>query len=116
LGHRRSPRETGRLQRFASVAKNRHPNRGRPIEAPQVRLLSIYGNTTRATLATDADQRHDVSRPLSAKRSGEYTVLFASWPVTKIDTIECDKIDIDDLLGRTRQSIEHYLASLPGAD
>jgi hypothetical protein len=47
---------------------------------------------------------------------GEYTVLFGSWPVSKIDTIECDEIDIDDLLGRTRQAIEHYLASLPGTD
>jgi hypothetical protein len=46
---------------------------------------------------------------------GEYTVWFQSWPVTKIDTIECDKLDVDDLLRRTREAIDYYLASLPGA-
>jgi hypothetical protein len=45
---------------------------------------------------------------------GEYTVWFQSYPVAKIDTIQCDKIDIDDLLQRTRKAIEYYLASLPG--
>ena len=44
-----------------------------------------------------------------------YTVLFAGWPVEKIDSILCDKIDVDDLLRRTRQAIEDCLANLPGA-
>jgi hypothetical protein len=47
--------------------------------------------------------------------NGDYTVWFQSYPVTKIDTIECDRIDIDDLVARTRDAIEYYLASLAGA-
>jgi hypothetical protein len=46
---------------------------------------------------------------------GEYTVWFQSYPVTKIDTIECDTLDVDDLLRRTREAIDYYLASLPAA-
>jgi hypothetical protein len=41
--------------------------------------------------------------------------LFAGWPVEKIDSIFCDKIDVDDLLRRTRQAIEDCLANLLGA-
>ena len=44
-----------------------------------------------------------------------YTVLFAGWPVEKIEPILCDKIDVDDLLQRTRQAIEDCMANLPGA-
>ena len=44
-----------------------------------------------------------------------YTVLFAGWPVEKIEPILCDKIDVDDLVRRTRQAIEDCLANLPGA-
>ena len=44
-----------------------------------------------------------------------YTVLFAGWPVEKIEPILCDKIDVDDLLQRTRQAIEDCTANLPGA-
>ena len=44
-----------------------------------------------------------------------YTVWFQGWPVGKLDTIICDKIDVDDLLQRTRQAIEDCLANLPGA-
>jgi hypothetical protein len=45
-----------------------------------------------------------------------YTVWFQGWPVEKIDTIISDKIDVDDLLRRTRQAIEDCLANLPGAE
>ena len=45
-----------------------------------------------------------------------YTVLFQGWPVGKVDTILCDKIDVDDLVRRTRQAIDDCLANLPGAE
>jgi hypothetical protein len=43
-----------------------------------------------------------------------YTVLFEGWPVGKIEPILGEKIDVDDLLRRTRQAIEDCLANLPG--
>ena len=45
-----------------------------------------------------------------------YTVWFQGWPVGKLDTIICDKIDVDDLVRRTRQAIDDCLANLPGAE
>jgi hypothetical protein len=77
---------------------------GRPIADPQdhLRLLHL-GPRIMDQPCIGGFQRLG---QVGTHRENGYTVLFQGWPVGKIDPILSDKIDVDDLLWRTRQAIE----------